>query len=81
MIEKIEERVRNVVNPFYNMAFMIKNIENKKIEEYIFDNYKEISNAMENCIKYLIDMAHIIDKNLPENFDINKELDKTKYNL
>lgn len=81
MKETIEERVRNVVSPFYNMASMIKNIENRKVEEYIIDNCTEISKTMINCIKYLIDIANIIDKNMPKEFDINKELDKTKYNL
>lgn len=79
MIETIQERVRNMVGPFYNMAFMLRDIENPKIDEYLQENAMMISEVMEKSIKYLIDMAKIVDKHLPENFDINKLLDKSKY--
>lgn len=79
MIETIQERVRNMVVPFYNMAFILKDIENPKIDEYLQENAMMISEVMEKSIKYLIDMSKIVDKHLPENFDINKLLDKSKY--
>ena len=34
---------------------------------------------MDNSINYLIDMSKIIDEHLPDGFDINKLLDKSKY--
>lgn len=79
MIETIQERVRNMVVPFYNMAYILRDIENSKIDEYLQENAMMISEVMEKSIKYLIDMAKIVDKYLPENFDINKLLDKSKY--
>ena len=36
---------------------------------------------MENSINYLIDMSVIIDENLPDGFDINELLDKSKYHV
>ena len=36
---------------------------------------------MYKSIEYLIDMAKIIDENLPDGFDINELLDKSKYQI
>ena len=86
MVETIQERVRNKVGPFHNMKTLFRHIANEedyekrmKIINYIIDNSEQISNAMENSINYLIDMSAIIDKNLPDGFDINKLLSKEKY--
>lgn len=79
MVERIEERVRNMVGPFYNMADMLKNLNNEKISKYLYDNSENISEIMKMSIEYLIDMARIIDDHLPDGFDINKLLDKSKY--
>ena len=81
MIERIEERVRNMVNPFYNMANMLKNIDNEKVFMYLHNNANNISETMNMSIQYLIDMSKIIDDHLPNGFDINKLLDKEKYQL
>ena len=81
MIERIEERVRNMVNPFYNMASMLKNIDNEKVSMYLHNNANDISETMNMSIQYLIDMAKIIDDHLPDGFDINELLDKTKYKI
>lgn len=81
MIERIEERVRNMVNPFYNMASMLKNIDNEKVSMYLHNNANDISETMNMSIQYLIDMAKIIDDYLPDGFDINELLDKSKYKL
>lgn len=86
MVETIQERVRNMVGSFHNMQTLFKNIANEedyekrmKFINYIIDHSEQISNTMENSIKYLIDMSVIIDENLPDGFDINKLLDKSKY--
>ena len=79
MIERIEERVRNMVGPFYNMATMLKNLNNEKVAKYLYDNSENISETMRMSIEYLIDMAKIIDDHLPDGFDINELLDKRKY--
>ena len=79
MVERIEERVRNMVSPFYNMAAMLKNINNDKVSKYLYDNSENISETMKMSIEYLIDMARIIDDHLPDGFDINELLDKRKY--
>jgi len=79
MVERIEERVRNMVGPFYNMAAMLKNLDNEKVSKYLYDNSKNISETMSMSIEYLIDMARIIDDHLPDGFDINELLDKRKY--
>ena len=86
MTETIQERVRNMVGSFHNMKTLFRNIANEedyikrqKLINYIIDNSEQIYNTMENSIKYLIDMSIIIDENLPDGFDINELLDKTKY--
>lgn len=81
MIERIEERVRNMVNPFYNMASILKNIDNEKVSMYLHNNANDISETMNMSIQYLIDMAKIIDDHLPDGFDINELLDKSKYKI
>lgn len=88
MIERVEERVRNMVNPFYNILLIFKNIKEEKDFEnidkslkYLINHSEELTNAMESSIDYLIDMAKIIDEYLPNEFDINKLLDKTKYKI
>jgi len=85
-VETIQERVRNMVGSFHNMKTLFKNIANEedyekrmKLINYIIDNSEQIANTMENSIQYLIDMSVIIDDNLPNGFDINKLLDKSKY--
>jgi len=86
MVETIQERVRNMVGSFHNMKTLFRNIANEEDYEkrqnlinYIIDNSEQISNTMENSINYLIDMSVIIDENLPDGFNINELLDKTKY--
>lgn len=79
MVERIEERVRNMGGPFYNMATMLKNLNNEKVAKYLYDNSENISETMRMSIEYLIDMAKIIDDHLPDGFDINELLDKRKY--
>lgn len=86
MVETIQERVRNMVGSFHNMKTLFKNIGNEedyekrmKLINYIIDNSEQIANTMENSIQYLIDMSVIVDDNLPDGFDINKLLDKSKY--
>ena len=75
-----------MVGSFHNMKTLFKNIANEedyekrmKFVNYIIDHSEQISNTMENSINYLIDMSVIIDENLPDGFDINELLDKTKY--
>lgn len=80
-VERIEERVRNMVGPFYNMAAMLKNIDDNKVNNYLHNNHERIANTMRKSIEYLIDMAQIIDEHLPDGFDINELLDKSKYQL
>ena len=80
-VERIEERVRNMVGPFYNMVAMMKNINDEKVNNYLHNNHEKIANTMRKSIEYLIDMAQIIDEHLPDGFDINELLDKSKYQL
>jgi hypothetical protein len=81
MIERIEERVRNMVCPFYNMATVLKNLDDEAVMNWLKNNHQETSDVMYKSIEYLIDMAKIIDENLPDGFDINELLDKEKYQL
>ena len=81
MIERIEERVRNMVGPFYNMALVLKNLDDEAVMNWLKNNHQETSDVMYKSIEYLIDMAKIIDKHLPKDFDINELLDKEKYQL
>jgi len=86
MAETIQERVRNMVGSFHNMKSLFVNLSKEedyekrmKIINYILNNSQNIANTMEHSIKYLIDMAAVVDKYLPKDFDINEELDKSKY--
>ena len=82
MIEKIEERVRNMMNPFYTVIQLINENSNGRLSDenlLKFIKSKNMQSSMDTSITYLIDMSKIIDENLPENFDINEILDKSKY--
>ena len=82
MIERIEERVRNMMSPFYLIAQLIEQNKNGYISDENVLKYIKSTNmeeAMKTSIKYLIDMGKTIDDNLPDDFDINKLLDKTSY--
>jgi hypothetical protein len=86
MIETIQERIRNMMGSFYNMKTIFEDLSNeedhkKQLEliKYLINNSKQISKTMDHSIQYLIDMSKIIDENLPDEFDINKLLDKEKY--
>jgi len=82
MIERIEERVRNMMNPFYTVIQLINENSNGRLSDenlLKFIKSKNMQSSMDTSITYLIDMSKIIDENLPENFDINKLLDKSKY--
>ena len=81
MIERIEERVRNMVGPFYNMALVLKNLDDEAVMDWLKNNHQETSDVMYKSIEYLIDMTKIIDKYLPDGFDINELLDKEKYQI
>ena len=81
MIERIEERVRNMVGPFYNMATVLKNLDDEAVMNWLKNNHQETSDVMYKSIEYLIDMVKIIDENLPDGFDINELIDKEKYQL
>jgi hypothetical protein len=86
MLERIEERVRNMVGSFYTIKTLFKEIATEedygkrmKFVNFILDNSEQIYHTMDNSINYLIDMSKIIDEHLPDGFDINKLLDKEKY--
>ena len=82
MIEKIEERVRNMMNPFYTVIQLINENSNGRLSDenlLKFIKSKNMLSSMDTSITYLIDMSKIIDEHLPEDFDINNFLDKLKY--
>lgn len=82
MIEKIEERVRNMMNPFYTVIQLINENSNGRLSDenlLKFIKSKNMISSMNTSITYLIDMSKIIDTNLPKDFDINEVLDKSKY--
>ena len=81
MIERVEERIRNMVGPFYNMVQVLNNLDDKAVQIYLNEHAKETSKVMSKSIEYLIDMAKIIDDHLPDGFDINELLDKEKYQI
>lgn len=67
-IETVEEKVRNKLTPIYNIGqylFYLKEHDTIYIQKSILDN----------C-EYLIKLSQIVDKYLPEGFDINKEMEK-----
>lgn len=69
MIETVEEKIRNKVSPFWNIAECLNSSINK-------NNMSDI--IKKNC-EYLIKMGNIVDKYLPEGFDINKILEEEKW--
>lgn len=69
MIETVEEKIRNKVSPFWNIAECLKH-ENLK---------NDMSDIIKKNCEYLIKMGNIVDNYLPEGFDINKILEEEKW--
>lgn len=80
--ESVEERIRNSVGAFYNHIAFIKNLKEFRNDQEKFDKILDIilkdNDHMLNSIKYLIDVGHVVDQYLPEDFSINEIIDKTK---
>lgn len=73
--ETVEEKVRNKLTPMYNIGqylYYLKEFDN--IDIVLKNEYIQKS-ILDNC-EYLIKLSQIVDKYLPEGFDINKEMEK-----
>ena len=80
--ESVEERVRNAISLMWNMASIIKDLQdpNKTLKEkQILYNYivgdMEIPTIMRKNMEYLINVAKEVDKALPKDFSINELVD------
>ena len=73
MIETVEEKIRNKVSPFWNIAECLKH------ENISCINKNDMSDIIKKNCEYLIKMGNIVDKYLPEGFDINKMLEEEKW--
>ena len=80
--ESVEERIRNSVGAFYNHVAFIKNLKELREDPVKFNKMLDIiikdNDYMLNSIKYLIEVGHVVDQYLPEDFSINDIIDKTK---
>ena len=75
--ETVEERVRNVVSPMYNLAYLIKFIQELPDEKIIcFIKNNNLSDIIIERCEYLIKISNIIDKHLPKEFSINDIIEK-----
>ena len=76
--ETVEERIRNAITPMYNLAEIIKDIQNNKnaeiLKEYLFYNL-DIDVVFKN-IDYIINIGHEVDKALPKDYSINEHLNR-----
>jgi len=80
--ESVEERVRNGISLMWNMASIIKDLQdpNKTLKEkQILYNYiigdSSIPDIMRKNMEYLINVAKEVDKALPKDFSINELVD------
>lgn len=81
-IETVEEKVRNKLTPFYNLITLLQChniVKNEGYDINLFDlvlnDDKFVKILHENC-DFLIKLSNIVDKHLPEGFDVNKEMEK-----
>lgn len=79
--ETVEERIRNAISPMWNLAEIIKNLQdqNKTIKEkqVLYDflvNSIDMPKIMIHNMKYLISIANEVDKYLPKDFSINEHV-------
>ncbi len=76
--ESVEERVRNAISLMWNMASIIRDLQdsNKTLKEkqilydYIIGD-SSIPDIMRKNMEYLINVAKEVDKALPKDFSIN----------
>ena len=69
--ETIEEQVRNKLTPVYNLAAVLRELQNPKTSEHkrqiLYEyliNEKELPNIFEKNIEQLIEIANNVDKKL-----------------
>ena len=69
--ETIEEQVRNKLTPIYNLAAVLRELQNTKTSEHkrqiLYEyliNEKELPNIFEKNIEQLIEIANNVDKKL-----------------
>lgn len=67
-METVEEKIRNKVTPFWNLSCLCKEDMSKIDMDKMFEVFKQ------NC-EYLIKIGNIVDRYLPDGFDINKKLE------
>lgn len=80
--ETVEERIRNSVGPFVMIKDLIKILQKEKDNKEDIEKFinmllnKELETNLDNSINYLIKLGSIVDKYLPEDFDINSIISK-----
>lgn len=73
--ETVEEKIRNKITPMYNFATLIKDhmsmISDKHVSDYMLKLCNDTANSiLENC-KSLIKIGEVVDRHLPDDFNIN----------
>lgn len=69
-METVEEKIRNKITPFWNLSHLCKEDLSKVDIEHIFEVCKQ------NC-EYLIKLGNIVDKYLPDGFDVDKIIENS----
>ena len=68
--ETVEEKIRNKITPMFNLVKIVElgHVQSPQVEM----NLKQLCSISELNFEYLIKLGNIVDKYLPEGFDINK---------
>ena len=74
-IETVEEKVRNKLTPMSNIGQYLYHLKEFDNIDIVLKNEHIQKSILDNC-EYLIKLSQIVDKYLPEGFDINKEMEK-----
>lgn len=77
-IETIEEKVRNKLSPILNLkeliTLIINDEEDLSLKDILYD--ETLIKAIDNNIQYLIKLAEVVDKHLPNGFNLDDYLNK-----
>ena len=81
-IETIEERIRNSVGPFVMIRDLVQILQKEKDNKEDVEKFinlllnEELVENLEHSINYLIKLGEVVDKHLPDNFNINEIISK-----
>ena len=68
--ETVEEKIRNKITPMFNLVKIVEfgHVQSPQVKMIL----RQLCSVSELNFEYLIKLGNIVDKYLPEGFDINK---------